>query len=185
MAAAVVEEAFNRSIRLTPVDEPAGLRDHLRRTDGGSVFTVAGSDQYTSARILGAEQRLLAAADRTNGRILDPAAVDPRLSEAAAGGATLDAGQTSMVRTLATDRRQLQLVIAPSAGKTTVLRVLAHTWTSGGGHILGLAPSATAAAQLAEATGIPQTPCTGSPGRSTTTTRSRSGPTGSARRRCC
>jgi hypothetical protein len=132
VAAAVVEEAFNRSIRLTPVDEPAGLPDHLRRTDGGSVFTVAGSDQYTSARILGAEQRLLAAADRTNGRILDPAEVDPRLSEAAAGGATLDAGQTSMVPTLATDRRQLQLVIAPGAGKTTVLRVLAHTWTGGG-----------------------------------------------------
>jgi ATP-dependent exoDNAse (exonuclease V) alpha subunit len=61
-----------------------------------------------------------------------------------------------MVRTLATDRRQLQLVIAPaSAGKTTALRVLAYTWTGGGGHILGLAPSATAAAQLAEATGIP------------------------------
>ena len=66
-----------------------------------------------------------------------------------------DAGQTSMVRTLATDRRLLQLVIAPGAGKSTVLRVLAHTCTGGGGHILGLAPSATAAAQLAEATGIP------------------------------
>jgi AAA domain len=84
------------------------------------------------------------------------AAVDLGLREAAAGGTTLDAGQTSMVRTLATDRRQLQLVIAPaSAGKTTALRVLAYTWTGGGGHILGLAPSATAAAQLAEATGIP------------------------------
>jgi AAA domain len=57
---------------------------------------------------------------------------------------------------LASDGRQLQLVIAPAgAGKTTALRVLAHTWTGGGGHILGLAPSATAAAQLAEATGIP------------------------------
>ena len=43
--------------------------------------------------------------------------------------------QTSMVRTLATDRRQLQLVIAPaSAGKTTALRVLAYTWTGGAGH---------------------------------------------------
>lgn len=46
-------------------------------------------------------------------------------------------------------------MIAPAgAGKTTALRVLADTWTAGGGHILGLAPSAAAAAQLAEATGI-------------------------------
>ena len=156
VAAAVVEEAINRSIRLTPVDDPTGLSDQLRRADGGSVFTVAGSDQYTSRRILGAEQRLLAAADRTDGRTLNPVAVDLGLREATAGGTTLDAGQTSMVRTLATDRRQVQLVIAPAgAGKTTALRVLAHTWIGGGGDILGLAPSATAAAQLAEATGIP------------------------------
>jgi hypothetical protein len=60
-----------------------------------------------------------------------------------------------MVRTRPTDRRQVHLVIAPArAGKTTALGVLAHTWTGGGGYILGLAPSATAAAQLAEATGI-------------------------------
>ena len=67
----------------------------------------------------------------------------------------LDVGQAEMVRTLATDRRRVQLVIAPAgAGKTTALKVLADTWTAGGGHILGLAPSAAAAAQLAEATGI-------------------------------
>ena len=91
-----------------------------------------------------------------------------------------------MVRTLATDRRRVQLVIAPAgAGKTTALKVLADTWTGGGGHILGLAPSAAAAAQLAEATGIPADTLPGSPGPSTTTTRCRSGPTGSARRRCC
>jgi ATP-dependent exoDNAse (exonuclease V) alpha subunit len=60
-----------------------------------------------------------------------------------------------MVRTIATDRRRVQLVLAPAgAGKTTALKVLADLWTAGGGHILGLAPSAAAAAQLAEATGI-------------------------------
>ncbi|MDF2748041.1 MAG: primase, partial [Propionibacteriaceae bacterium] len=48
-----------------------------------------------------------------------------------------------------------QLVLAPAgAGKTTALKVLADLWTAGGGHVLGLAPSAAAAAQLAEATGI-------------------------------
>ena len=152
----MVDEAIARSIRLTPADDPAGVPDQLRRSDGASVFTVAGSAHYTSTRILAAEQRLLAAADRTDGRALDPAAVDLGLVEAAAAGTTLDAGQVAMVRTVATDRRRVQLVIAPAgAGKTTALKVLAHTWTAGGGHILGLAPSAAAAAQLAEATGIP------------------------------
>ncbi len=155
VAAAVVEEAIAGSIRLTPVDEPADAPGHLRRSDGASVFTVAGSAQYTSARILAAEQRLLAAADRMDGRALDPGAVDLGLTEAAAGGTTLDAGQVAMVRSLATDRRRVQLVIAPAgAGKTTALKVLAHTWTAGGGRVLGLTPSAAAAAQLAEATGI-------------------------------
>ena len=90
------------------------------------------------------------------GRPCNPIAVDLGLAEAAADGTALDAGQAAMVRTLATDRRRVQLVIAPAgAGKTTALKVLADTWTAGGGHILGLAPSAAAAAQLAEATGIP------------------------------
>ena len=88
-----------------------------------------------------------------DGQTLHPIALELGLAEA--GGTTLDAGQTEMVRTLALDPRRVQLVIAPAgAGKTTALRALAHTWTAGGGHVLGLAPSAAAAAQLAEATGI-------------------------------
>jgi ATP-dependent exoDNAse (exonuclease V) alpha subunit len=143
----VLEEAVTRSIQLTPDVDPADLPVQLRSTDGVSVFTVAGSDQYTSSRILDAEQRLLAAADRADGQALHPVAVDLRLRKAAAGGTALDAGQTLMVRTVAVDRRRVQLVIAPAgAGKTTALKVLADMWTAGGGHVLGLAPSAAAAA---------------------------------------
>ena len=130
-ATAVVEEAINRSIRLTPVDDPAGLPDHLRRTDGASVFTVAGSDQYTSTRILAAEQRLLAAAGRTDGRTLEPGRGRPRAGRGNSRRHDVwTPGRAQMVRTLATDRRRVQLVIAPAgAGKTTALRVLADTWT--------------------------------------------------------
>src|SRR5829696_4034417 len=95
------------------------------------------------------------AAALTDGQALEVAAVDLRMGEAEARGTALDAGQKQMVRTVATDRRRVQLVLAPAgAGKTTALKVLADLWTAGGGHILGLAPSAAAAAQLAEATGI-------------------------------
>ncbi len=148
-----------RSIRLTPAVQPTaqqvGLPDGLGRSDGASVFTVAGTDHYTSTRTLAAEQRLLTAAEQLGGRALDPGVVDQRLAEAAVGGIILDAGQSAMVRNLATDHRRVQLVIAPAgAGKTTALNVLARTWTAGGGHVLGLTPSAAAAAQLTQATGI-------------------------------
>ena len=155
VAASVVAEAITRSVRLTPDDDPADLPIEERRGDGASVFTVAGSTQYTSTRILAAEQRLLDAAALTDGQALQPAAVDLALVETDATGTVLDAGQKQMVRTVATDRRRVQLVLAPAgAGKTTALKVLADMWTAGGGHVLGLAPSAAAAAQLAEATGI-------------------------------
>jgi ATP-dependent exoDNAse (exonuclease V) alpha subunit len=112
--------------------------------------------QYTSTRILAAEQRVMDAAALTDGHALaPPVAVDLALAETDATGTVLDAGQKQMVRTVATDRRRVQLVLAPAgAGKTTALRVLADLWTAGGGHIVGLAPSAAAAAQLAEATSI-------------------------------
>ena len=40
------------------------------------------------------------------------------------------------------------------AGKTTAMRALTLAWTQDGGQVLGLAPSAAAAAVLAEQTGI-------------------------------
>ena len=67
----VAEVLQTRSVSLARPDdgisEPAGLR----RADGSSVYTVAGSDLFTSARILAAEQRLVAAAGRTDGRVVD------------------------------------------------------------------------------------------------------------------
>src|SRR5215207_10198518 len=155
VAAAVMAEAISQSVRLTSNEDPADLPAELRRADGSSLFTVAGSTQYTSTRILAAERRLMEAAARTDGRALDAASVELGLAEAEAVGTVLDAGQKAMVRTVATDRRRVQLVIAPAgAGKTTALKALADAWTAGGGHILGLAPSAAAEAQLADATGI-------------------------------
>ena len=156
VAGLVVDATLARSIPLTTVEDPAGLPVELRRRDGASVFTVAGTEQYTSLTILAAEHHLLDAAQRSDGRTLHPIAVDLGLVEAAANGLVLDAGQATMVQTLATNPRRVQLVIAPAgAGKTTALKVLADTWTGGGGHILGLAPSATAAHQLQQTTGMP------------------------------
>ena len=82
-------------------------------------------------------------------------AVDLALLEMAANGTALDAGQAALVRQMCTSGARLQLAIAPAgAGKTTAMRALTLAWTQDGGQVLGLAPSAAAAAVLGEQTGI-------------------------------
>jgi ATP-dependent exoDNAse (exonuclease V) alpha subunit len=81
--------------------------------------------------------------------------VDLALLEMTANGTALDAGQAALVRQMCTSGARLQLAIAPAgAGKTTAMRALTLAWTQDGGQVLGLAPSAAAAAVLAEQTGI-------------------------------
>jgi hypothetical protein len=152
----LVDEVLDRrSVALVPprdgIDEP----EALRRTNGSSVYTVAGADLYTSQRILDAEQRLVATAGRRDGSVVDESAVDLALLEMAANETALDAGQAWLVRQICTSGARLQLAIAPAgAGKTTAIRALTLAWTQDGGQVIGLAPSTAAAAVLGEQTGI-------------------------------
>jgi hypothetical protein len=162
----LVDEGLDRrSVAL--VQPRDGIEDPevLRRTDGSSVYTVAGADHYTSQRILDAERRLVATAGRRDGTMVDKSAVDLALLEMAANGTVLDAGQASLVRQMCTSGARLQLAIAPAgAGKTTAMRALTLAWTQDGGQVLGLAPSAAAAAVLGEQTGIRADTLANSPG---------------------
>jgi conjugative relaxase-like TrwC/TraI family protein len=152
----VAEVLHNRSVSLARPDDGISEPAVLRRVDGSSVYTVAGSDLFTSARILAAEQRLVGAAGRTDGRVLDAGTVELALLESAANGNALDKGQTALVRSMCSSGARLQLAIAPAgAGKTTAMRTLVQAWTDSGGTVVGLAPSAAAAAQLRDATGAP------------------------------
>jgi DNA primase catalytic core len=127
------------------IAEPAALR----RTDGDSVYTVAGSTWHTSRRIVAAEHRLVDAAGRRGGHQVPAPAVEVALIEAAANRTPLNPGQVALVREMATSGARLQLAIAPAgSGKTTAMRALATAWRNGGGTVVGLAPSAAAAAQL-------------------------------------
>jgi conjugative relaxase-like TrwC/TraI family protein len=146
----------SRSITLgtsDPVDEPA----ELRRRDGTSVYATVGTQLYTSAQVLKAEQELVAAARRRGGRQVSESAVDVALLESVANGVTLNPGQVQLVRELATSGARLQLALAPAGtGKTTAMRVLAHAWASDDaqqpgqrrGTVVGLAPAAAAASVL-------------------------------------
>src|ERR1035437_2024263 len=126
----------------------------LRRADGSSVYTVAGAELFTSARVLQAEQHLVTMAGLRHGHAVGDSAVDMALLESAANGVTLNAGQAALVRTMATSGGRLQLAISHAgAGKTTAMRALVGAWTEGGGTVVGLAPSAAAAAALREQIG--------------------------------
>jgi conjugative relaxase-like TrwC/TraI family protein len=152
----LVDEVLDRrSVALAApadnIDEP----EALRRVDRSSIYTVAGADLYTSQRILDAERRLVLAAGRRDGSAVDKSAVDLALLEMAANRTALDPGQAALVRQMCSSGARLQLAIAPAgAGKTTAMRALTLAWTEDGGQVLGLAPSAAAAAVLAENTGI-------------------------------
>jgi conjugative relaxase-like TrwC/TraI family protein len=152
----LVDEVLDhRSIALVPMQDGIEEPEVLRRVDGSSVYTVAGADLYTSQRILDAEQRLLTTAGRRDGSSVDQVAVDLTLLEMAANGSALDPGQASLVGQMCTSGARLQLAIAPAgAGKTTAMRALALAWSQDGGQVIGLAPSAAAAAVLGEQTGI-------------------------------
>ena len=152
----LVDEVLDRrSVALAAPHDGIEEPEMLRRVDGSSVYTVAGAALYTSQRILDAEARLVAAAGRRGGASVEQAAVELALLEMAANGTALDAGQAALVRQMCTSGARLQLAIAPAgAGKTTAMRALTLAWTQDGGHVLGLAPSAAAAAVLGEQTGI-------------------------------
>ncbi len=127
------------------IAEPAALR----RTDGDSVYTVSRATWHTSRRIVAAEHRLVDAAGRRGGHQVPTPAVEVALIESVANRTPLNPGQVALVREMATSGARLQLAIAPAgSGKTTAMRALATAWRNGGGTVIGLAPSAAAAAQL-------------------------------------
>jgi len=133
-----------------PVTEPA----QLRRSDGTSVYRVADSQLYTSTDVLAAERAIVAAAGRRGGRFVPASVLDLCLLESTANRVTLNPGQVQLVRELATSGARVQLALAPAGtGKTTAMRVLSRAWRDAGGTILGLAPSAAAAAVLREEIG--------------------------------
>ncbi|MCW2527195.1 MAG: dnaG3, partial [Pseudonocardiales bacterium] len=136
------------SIRLG-VDDVGNEPAALRRLDGSSVFTVAGSQLYTCAEVVAAENRIVNSALRSDGRTIDNRMVEMAVLESAANGRALSEGQHDLVRTLATSGERVQLTLAPAgSGKTTALGVLSRAWTDGGGNVVGLAPSAVAATEL-------------------------------------
>ena len=151
----VVKGVLNprQAIALTPGDAVV-VPDELRRADGVSVYEVAGSRLFTSAQVLADEAYVVQAAHQLGGRTVRTEDVEVALLESVANGVTLNAAQAHLVAQMATSGRRVQLAIAPAgSGKTTAMSALTTAWTASGGTVVGLAPSAVAAALLGQETG--------------------------------
>lgn len=131
------------------VDADMGEPVALRRRDGASVYSTHGTALFTSPEILAAERRILAAAQRVDGRRVHESTVEMALLEQKARGQSLNDGQEALVRHMATSGARLALALAPGGtGKTTAMATLARAWEEEGGNVIGLSPSASAAQVL-------------------------------------
>lgn len=154
LADTITEVALAQPLSLAHInvdDGEKGEPRQLRRRDGTSVYTRHGSTTYTSAELLAAERRTIDAARHHGGRVVDDVDVELALADSAARGKQLNAGQAALVSEMACSGRRLALALAPAGtGKTTAMAALSHAWRSSGGAVLGLAPTAAAAIELAE-----------------------------------
>ncbi|WP_028985088.1 MobF family relaxase [Sporichthya polymorpha] len=116
------------------------------------VTARASDERWAGAEVLAAEARVLSLADR--GRGGGYGRVPAASLVLALEDAGLDATQRAAVWAIAEGGDFLSVLTAPAgAGKTRTLGLAAEAWSRAGHRVLGLAPSARAAAELADATG--------------------------------
>ncbi|KQR64056.1 hypothetical protein ASF98_11115 [Arthrobacter sp. Leaf337] len=138
------------SLRITATN-PASEIEGLRLKNGASRYGKVHSTLYTSSGVLHSEDRLLTAAQRS----VIPAATQESFDFAAgAQEKTFDAGQLSMAREFACSDKLLVVGVGPAgAGKTTALKLAADTVRHASGNVIGLAPTAAAAAVMGKELG--------------------------------
>lgn len=138
------------SLLLTPADR-SPVVDSLKRDDGAGKYTKAHREIYTSSGVLHSEDRLLEAAQK---QVIPAATAEAFERALAMQGKTFDAGQLAMAREFACSEKLLRVGVGPAgAGKTTALRLAADTITEAGGKVIGLAPTAAAAAVMSNELG--------------------------------
>ncbi|HEX3827213.1 MAG TPA: MobF family relaxase [Sporichthyaceae bacterium] len=141
---AAVEELTEVALGLA---EAVPVGEHPR-----GVTPRASDSRWASADVLAAEARVLSLAERGRGRGYGQ--VDGLLLDIRLLASGLDPGQREAVRQLAGDGDFLSVLTAPAgAGKTHTLGTATAAWQAAGYRVVGLAPSARAAGELAAATG--------------------------------
>lgn len=152
----ITDAAERRSVQLTP-PELAVSPAEFRRADGTSVFRPRNSERYSSIALLQAEERLLAASHATRAPVVSAATLEHAERARRNHGIVLGADQRTALQSIATSARSLDVLMGPAgAGKTTAMHALRLAWEHehGRGSVIGLAPSAAAARELANDLGI-------------------------------
>ncbi|WP_240675097.1 MobF family relaxase [Cellulomonas endophytica] len=142
-------------VKCISVEAPAVLiaAGRSSRPEGGSVFDRPAEDRFTDMTILDAERSLLAAVTDTTA----PTAAAAPAEACEGGSAELAPDQAAAVCVIASSARRLEVLVGPAgSGKTTTLLAVRRAWEAeyGPGSLIGLAPSASAAATLAGALGV-------------------------------
>lgn len=150
--------ALGMAVKITP-PELLHVPARFRTSDEISQFAHSASWQYTTQDLLDAESRLLETGRNTTGPTVSYGTI-AAVCDGPLPGRTygLGADQAVAVEQVAASGRSLDLLVGPAGtGKTTVLAGLLAAWETdhGAGTVKGLAPSATAAANLTEELGIP------------------------------
>lgn len=137
--------------RLTPRE--------FMRADGTSQYQKINYELFTSERVLAAENAILDAAAQ---QVIPASSLEvfeleaeKRRAELALQGYSLPEGQERMAREFATSDKLLVVGIgAAGAGKTSSTRLAVNAIEASGGRVVGLAPTAAAAAVMREEMGI-------------------------------
>lgn len=137
--------------RLTPRE--------FMRADGTSQYQKINHELFTSERVLAAESAILDAATQ---QVIPASSLEvfemeaeKRRAELALQGYSLPEGQERMAREFATSDKLLVVGIgAAGAGKTSSTRLAVNAIEASGGRVVGMAPTAAAAAVMREEMGI-------------------------------
>jgi conjugative relaxase-like TrwC/TraI family protein len=150
----ITDRVLSGSLRLDP-PELFTVPQRYRRPDGTSVFTRPEETRYSTPALVEAEDRLLAAAQRTDAPTVPADLITRTLQVDHQRRLTVD--QQAAVEAVAGSGRQVDVLVGPAgSGKTAALAALRQVWEAGhgAGSVRGLAPSATAAHEFAEALGV-------------------------------
>lgn len=148
----IVDAAQAQSLLLTP-PELSTIPEAFRRPDGRSVFRSKASEIYSSETVLQAEERLLSASRRRSAPTVPLAAIERAARIRGRAHRSLGADQADAIARIAVSGRVLDLLVGPAGtGKTTTMGALRQAWerSHGAGSVIGLAPSAAAAAVLGD-----------------------------------
>ena len=152
----VADAAQQASLRLSPPDLTSSPV-LFQRADGSSRFRPAHANIYSSKTLLDAEDRLLERSRSTTAPTVALETVEKIATRPDRQGRMLSDDQAAALTAIAVSGRHIDVLVgAAGAGKTTAMSALRQAWEAehGRGSVVGLAPSAVAAAVLAEDLGI-------------------------------